>query len=36
MDTPVGQPAKTYSYKLCADSGFCLENLSTAMADGDG
>ena len=31
----VGQPVKTYIHQLCADTGYCLEDLSRAMVDGE-
>ena len=32
----VGQPAKTYIYQLCADTGYSLEDLPRAMHNRDG
>ena len=33
--TSVGLPAKIYIHQLCADTGFCLEDLPSAMANRD-
>ena len=35
MDTNIGEPAKTYIYQLCADTGCCLEDLPREMIDRD-